>query len=237
MLPIHVTPRTHHHQPTSLHTPLRGAANSLLCPPPLTQVLGLEALGVHAAALTSLTDKDAAASISKQVGKRGGGACPPPGPRSTATACPHTPVPPAGCPLARIPAHGCQVEDPSSGLRLLYVTPEKVVNSKRFFAKVGAAFRRPAAAPPPAAAAAADDSLGAVGALVRLVPMAPFLSFCPALPAVYARLLPPLPPPGASRRNSWKRCTSRGGWSGWPSTRRTAAAAGGTTFARTTRSW
>lgn len=29
-----------------------------------------------------------------------------------------------------------QVEDASAGLRLLYVTPEKIVNSKRFFAKV-----------------------------------------------------------------------------------------------------
>ncbi|PSC67654.1 mediator of RNA polymerase II transcription subunit 34 isoform X1 [Micractinium conductrix] len=64
------------------------------------QVLGLEALGVHAAALTSLTDKDAAASISKQV------------------------------------------EDPSSGLRLLYVTPEKVVNSKRFFAKLEKVYKQ-----------------------------------------------------------------------------------------------
>jgi superfamily II DNA helicase RecQ len=32
-------------------------------------------------------------------------------------------------------AVGRQVEDAGSGLRLLYCTPEKLVNSKRFFAK------------------------------------------------------------------------------------------------------
>ena len=71
-------------------------------PPPACcaapQVLGLSALGVRAAALTSLTDKDEAAAISRQVeegaGAGGGG-----------------------------------------GLRLLYCTPEKIVSSKRFFAK------------------------------------------------------------------------------------------------------
>ncbi|KAL4440297.1 hypothetical protein ABPG75_003298 [Micractinium tetrahymenae] len=64
------------------------------------QVLGLEELGVHAAALTSLTDKDAASAISKQV------------------------------------------EDALAGLRLLYCTPEKVVNSKRFFAKLEKVYKQ-----------------------------------------------------------------------------------------------
>jgi ATP-dependent DNA helicase Q1 len=63
-------------------------------------VLGLSALGVRAAALTSLTDKEEVAAITRQVDEEAGAA-----------------------------AGG------GGGLRLLYCTPEKIVSSKRFFAK------------------------------------------------------------------------------------------------------
>jgi ATP-dependent DNA helicase Q1 len=83
---------------------LGGSGLTLVVSPLLSliqdQVLGMEALGVHAAALTSLTSKEDAAAISKQV------------------------------------------DDASSGLRLLYVTPEKIVNSKRFFAKLEKVYKQ-----------------------------------------------------------------------------------------------
>lgn len=45
------------------------AAPHALCAAPTLQVLGLEELGVHAAALTSLTGKEEAAAISRQASR------------------------------------------------------------------------------------------------------------------------------------------------------------------------
>lgn len=107
---------------------------ALPCAPTLPQVLGLEALGVHAAALTSLTSEPAldafhwTAAGRCTCGQVGHAHWPC---SQTCAGAYHTT---AGKEDAA--AISKQVEDASAGLRLLYVTPEKIVNSKRFFAKV-----------------------------------------------------------------------------------------------------
>lgn len=108
------------------------------CRRALPQVLGLSELGVQAAALTSLTSKEEAASISKQAGTGSKAAVSlwQPRPRllfanrSRSATPTHTWA-------TSLPSVCMQVEEAggSGGLRLLYCTPEKVASSKRFFTK------------------------------------------------------------------------------------------------------